>query len=315
MTEFVLILNRVFPIIFMLGLGWWIKRSAFLPESTMNDFKKLVVNVSLPAVLFLSFIDLTLQVSFIVVFVMVFLLCAALFALGFGLKRIQNSPHPYYPYLFTGFEYGMLGVSLFGAAYGLENIGYIAVIALGHEIFIWFVFLAFLLMARDGLQKPSQLAGAFLSAPPIIGIFAGIVFNLLGWRDALYNGIVLGGVMQALGFLSNLTIPLILMIVGYGINLNWGGLRDSLPVLVVRLGILIPLAFVLDRVVLIGWLGLDAMFGVGLFTMLILPPPFIIPLYMRDDMHEERQYINNILMLYSLVTIVIFVTYFMLTSG
>ena len=43
--------------------------------------------------------------------------------------------------LITGFEYGMLAISLFGAAYGLDKIGYIAIVDLGHEIFIWFVFL------------------------------------------------------------------------------------------------------------------------------------------------------------------------------
>ena len=35
---------------------------------------------------------------------------------------------------------------MFASAYGLQNIGYIAVIDLGHEIFIWFVFLALLLI-------------------------------------------------------------------------------------------------------------------------------------------------------------------------
>ena len=82
-----------------------------------------------------------------------------------ALRRRLNVPHPYFPFLMTGFEYGMLGVSLFGSAYGLENIGYIAVADLGHELFIWFVFLALLLMTREGTPARRSLPGRFPARP------------------------------------------------------------------------------------------------------------------------------------------------------
>ena len=47
----------------------------------------------------------------------------------------------------------------------------------------------------------------------------------------------------------------------------------------------------------------------ALFTLLILPPPFIIPLYMKPDMPDERRYVNNVLSLYTIVSIVVFVAY------
>ena len=54
-------------------------------------------------------------------------------------------------------EWRMMGVSLFRSAYGLEKLGYIAVVDLGHEIFIWFIFLAALMVKRDSLETPGQL--------------------------------------------------------------------------------------------------------------------------------------------------------------
>jgi len=68
----------------------------------------------------------------------------------------------------TGFEYGMLAISLFGAAYGLDKVGYIEVVDLGHEIFIWFVFLPMLLIKRDGVQKPREIIKTFISSPVVI---------------------------------------------------------------------------------------------------------------------------------------------------
>ena len=50
-----------------------------------------------------------------------------------------------------------MGVSLFRSAYGLEKLGYIAVVDLGHEIFIWVIFLAALMVKRDSLETPGQL--------------------------------------------------------------------------------------------------------------------------------------------------------------
>lgn len=312
MDDTTLILNRVLPILFLIGLGHWIRRSRFVAESTVDDLRKLVVTLALPSVLFISFLEMKLQTKYLVIFVLVFAINGALFALGRSLKTRLGIEYLYFPFLMTGFEYGMLGVSLFGSAYGLDKIGYIAVIDLGHELFIWFVFLAFLLMLRDGHQDPRQLLRAFLASPVIIGILAGIAFNVLGLREDLYERPVAGAFMAMVQFLAGLTIPLILIIVGYGIKLDRTGIREAAPVIGIRLAILVPLALLLNRLVLRGLLDLEAPFEAGLFTLLVLPPPFIIPLYMKAGLPDERRYVNNVLTLYTVVSIALFTVYFVL---
>ncbi|RPI97039.1 MAG: hypothetical protein EHM39_10150 [Chloroflexi bacterium] len=315
MDETTLIINRVLPILFLIGLGAWIRRRQFLPDSTVDDLRKMVVNLALPSVMFISFLGMQLQAKYLVVFTTLFLVCIALFGLGRLLKRRFDVPYIYYPFLMTGFEYGMMGVSLFGSAYGLDQIGYIAVIDLGHELFIWFVFLALMLMERDGVQQPRQLVNTFFRSPVIIGILGGLLFNVLGAEEFLYERAGTGAIMATLQFLSNLTIPLILIIVGYGIRLDRAGIREAIPVIAVRLVILVPLALLLNAVLIDGLLDLDEAFETALFTLLILPPPFIIPLYMRTDLPDERRYINNVLTLYSVVYVTIFAVYFALNPG
>lgn len=310
MDETTLIINRVLPVFLLIGLGYWIRASQFLSESTIDDLRKIAVNLALPSVLFISFLQIELKSSYFVVFVVLFGLCVALFGLGNFLKQRLNVPYLYFPFLMTGFEYGMLGVSLFGSAYGKDAIGYIAVVDLGHEIFIWFVFLALLLMKRDGLSNPADLAKTFFKSPVIIGILAGILFNILDAQDFLYERAVTGGMMASLEFLSNLTIPLILIIVGYGIKLDRYGLREAALVIAVRLVILVPLALLLNRVLIRELLELEKPFEAALFTLLVLPPPFIIPLYMRSGMADERRYINNVLTLYTLASLGLFALYF-----
>lgn len=306
------IINRVLPIFLLIGLGAWSRRSQFLPERAIDDLRKIAVNLALPSVLFVSFLHIEMRSTYLVIFVVVGALNIALYALGVTLRRRLNVPHPYFPFLMTGFEYGMLGVSLFGSAYGLEHIGYIAVADLGHELFIWFIFLALLLMKRDGLDSPAQLVNAFFRSPVIIAILAGIALNLLGAADFLYEQPITGGIMATLGFLSALTIPLILIIVGYGIKLDRAGLREAALVVGIRLAILIPLALILNAVIIRGLLGLERPFEIALFTLLVMPPPFIIPLYMRQDMPDEKRYVNNVLMVYTAFSLIIFSVYFVL---
>lgn len=312
MDETTQIINRVLPILFLIFLGYWIRRRNFLAESTIEDLRKIAVNLALPAVLFTSFLQIQLKSAYFVIFGLIFALCVGLFWLGQWLKRRLNLPYTYFPFLMTGFEYGMLGISLFGSAYGLEKIGYIAIVDLGHEIFIWFVFLALLLMKRDGLQKPTELVQSFFKSPVIIAILLGIILNIVGAQEALYRLPITGALMATLQFLGNLTIPIILIIVGYGIKLDRYGIKEALLVVAIRLIILIPLALILNTFVIGELLHLEKPFAAALFTLLILPPPFIIPLYMRPGVAEEKRYINNVLTLYTVISIAIYTVYFIL---
>jgi len=313
MNQTVQIINRVLPILLLLLLGIWIRHKNFLFDKTIDELRKVVVNIALPAVLFISFLNIELKSAYFVIFMVMFLLCVALFFLGNILRKVFKIRYSYFPYLITGFEYGMLAVSLFGAAYGLDKIGYIAVADLGHEIFIWFVFLPLLLVKRDGVQKPKEIIRTFMSTPVVIAILASLFLNVIGASRLLYELPITGGVMATLTFLSNLTVPLILIIVGYGVKINREGLKEALLVAVIRLGIMIPLVLILNTYLIRNYLQLDRFFEIAMFTLLIMPPPFIVPLYTSEQLDgEEKSYINNVLTIHTIISVFIFLVYFIL---
>jgi hypothetical protein len=135
----------------------------------------------------------------------------------------------------------------------------------------------------------------------------------LGGQELLYQLPITGALMTTFEFLGHLTIPLILIIVGYGIKINRAGLKDALFVALIRLGILLPLALFLNVYLIRGVLHLEKLFEAALFTLLILPPPFIIPLYARSNLDiEEKQYINNTLTIHTIISVSIFIIYFVL---
>ncbi|HNB54347.1 MAG TPA: hypothetical protein PK530_20540 [Anaerolineales bacterium] len=305
------ILNQVLPILFLMGLGAWIRRTQFLTAPIIEALQKLVINVALPSVLFISFLKIEFQPAYFVLFVLIFGLCVGLFLLGRALHKGFNLRYASFPYLTTGFEYGLLGISLFGAAYGLDKIGFIAVVDLGHEFFVWFLFLPLLLVRRDGVQKPREIIRAFLSAPVVLAILSGLLFNALRAQTWLYEAPVTGAFIHTLELLGQLTVPLMLIVVGYGIQITLTGAKEALWVVLIRMGVLIPLAVGLNVFLLRGILHLDPWFETALFTLLILPPPFIVPLYSPATLSgEEKQYLNNVLTLHTILSVAVFVVVF-----
>jgi len=311
MDQTIEILNKVLPVPLLIGLGFLLGRRRILSHETIGQLRTMVLTLALPAVLFLSFLDMELDASYLLLVLFMFALCLVLWLLGQLAKRLFRVDSDYFPFLLTGFEYGMLGISLFGTAFGIEHIGPIAVTALGHEIFIWFLFLPLLLIKRDGKQNLAATAKSFITSPVIIAILASLGLNALGARDLLYELPLTGAILEAGRFLGYLTVPLVLIIIGYGIRFERGALGRAFGIVGYRLALLIPLALLVCRYFIRELLGLPPIFEIAMFSFLILPPPFIIPLFVRKNLGtEEHALINNTLTIHALVSIVVYIIYF-----
>lgn len=306
------IISRIVPIILLLLLGKWLQLKSLISPKTVVDLKKLVVNIALPALLFLSFFNMDLQARYFWLVPVVFAICVLLYLLGIGLHRVLNVQGTYFPFLITGFENGMMGISLFGAAYGMAQLGKFALIDLGQETFIWFVYVALLIHKRDQKTNPGQLIKMFATSPVIIGVVAGLTLNILGVPERIESIPLAEGVLNTINMLGSTTIPLILIVVGYGIRLDMEKLIYSARVIIIRLLVNIPLALLVNRFFIWGVLGLGVGFEAALFTMMILPPPFILTLYMPQDFEEEVHNVDNTLTLHSIVSIIVFIIYYAL---
>ncbi len=311
-TQLVQIINRIIPIIALILLGKWFQARGFMAGNSILDLKKLVVKIALPAVLFLSFLTVDFQLEYFWFLPVVLVYCVFLYVLGSILRRTLPNTDRYFPFLTTGFEYGMLGVSLFGAAYGLDQVGKIAIVDLGQETFIWFIYVALLMHDRDGGAQPGRLIKMFASSPVILAIITGLILNFLGLADLLAGWAVTGGLLVALEWVASLTIPLILLVVGYGLQFDFAELAYAGRLILIRLSVNIPAALLLNRFFVRGWMGLGQGFEAALFTLFILPPPFILTLFMNQDDEQAIHRVDSTLTLHTVVTIIVFVIYYSL---
>ncbi len=305
-----LIFSKLLPVILLILLGYILKKTGIITDTGTDIIKKLIVDVGLPAVLFLSFLNITLDISFIFIIAGMFLLNVLLLVFGKAAGKI-NKQNKYTPFLFTGFEYGMFALGVFGAAYGENAISYIAVMDLGHELFIWFVFVTVLTAVSGQKKSLGETFGSFFKSPIIAGILLGLIGNAIGLEELMDSSSYFQGIKTTIEMVGNLTAPLILITIGAGLYFSRNGLKFAFITLAVRIPVVLLLFFSLGALLKKGF-ALPFAFEAALYTLLIAPPPFIIPLFIPKEAKSERGEINAVLTLYTLASLVLFIIFFAL---
>ena len=300
-------LFKVLPVLFLISFGYFLGRRGFFNPAIQGELKQLIVNIALPSSLFLAFARVRLQSSYFLIIGIMFLACLLVFNGSRRFQSLTKINSPFFPFLMTGFEAGMLGYAIFGAVYGQENLYKLGVIDLGQVTFVFFI----LVPALEGFASRSrpaiQVLLSFLKTPVILAILGGIVLNQSGLFGYLSDFALFQSLLSALTMLASLTTPLVALVIGSEIRLNFAQLKAPLRTSLLRLGVWVPSAVLFSLLVVRNLLGLDPVFQAAVLTMAILPPPYVIPLYMGAGQPEDQAYVVNTLSLYTLITLFAYV--------
>jgi len=307
--DYFLIISKVLPIFVMIMTGYILRKINFFPENIVDSLKRLVVNIGLPSLLFTAFATVSFEPKYLLLFGLTFGICALLLLIGKILKRLLNSESIYFPLLLTGFEAGMIGYSLYTVAFGIENLFEFALIDFGHVAFIFSVFVALMIKISDSSKSPNFLL-SFIKSPPIIGVLGGIVLGSLGVFKDVESNYLTQAIYQTFQYLGALVVPLICLIIGYDIKFSKYNIGSAIKITSVRLLISTTLAILLGDLVIVKIFGFDSGFKRALITLMILPPPFIMPLFIKTENQKEMQIVLNTLYLHTLVSLIVFTIIF-----
>lgn len=300
-------LFKVVPVILLLFLGYLLGQRKFFSPETVAELKKLVVNVTLPAALFLAFARVSLEPRLLIIPVVIFSACLIVFVACRRWVPAAWSEQRYFPYLMTGFEAGMLGYAIFGAVYGQDNLFKFGLVDLGQVTFVFFILVPALQSEISGAQRFSDTLRAFFKTPVILAILGGVLLNQSGIYDRASGQAWYGSLETTLGLLGGMTTPLVSLIIGSELKLKLAGLSKPARTLLIRLFIWAPAGLLFSLVVVGPLLNLDRVYQAAVMTMAILPPPFVVPMFMKNASLEETAYVVNTLSLFTLVTLGAFV--------
>jgi malate permease and related proteins len=300
------------PVFIILAVGFLTRRLGIIGAPAITGLKNVLIKIALPGALFMAFAAADMRVENIWIFLSIFCFCVILYFLGGLLHRLVPGvfPDEYTNGYFTGFEFGMIGIGLFTAIWGMERLPTIAMIAFGHEVFIWFVYVPILESRKTGKVHVGKIVKDFFQTPTVIAILLGVLVNVTGIYPKLSSVTVGMALLNCLKMLTAMVAPLILLMIGHSLTFKKIPLKKSIALLLTRWSAVLGLGYALNTL-MNRMMTLDDFFPVAFYAFILLPPPFILPLFMKRDLDEEITFFSELLIYY---TVLSFIGYVVLMS-
>ena len=298
METIISVIETVLPVFLALGMGMFCRSKQFITREGVDVLKKVIVNLTLPFVLFNAFATTEYSISALILPVTIFAVSTIMLLLGFGIIKASRMQSRLAPFLASGFEAGMLGFSLFALLFPNESASKFAMLVLGQEFFVFTLYKTLLV----GKTDTKAILKDFTTSPTLIAVILGLITGATGLYGKLHQWGV-GGILDAVtGFISAPTGMIILLCVGFDLVIREIPWKKTGGLVAMRLGIaavMVALLILLNRTVLNGMI-----FEGALVLLFILPPPYIIPVF--TDEPGERVQISSALSAMTLVTMILF---------
>ena len=291
------VLKTVLPVVFALVVGMMCRVKNFISREGIDSLKKVVVNITLPFVLVNALATAQYDRSSLLVPAVIFVACCLALVIGIGLSKLMRlGKLP--AYLATGFECGMLGYALFGLLFPEEATSNFAIPDLGQTVFVFTLYKALL----SGKDSKKAVVRDILTSPIIWAIVAGVLIGATGLYGLMEQVGVSPILDEMTAFISAPTGMIILLVVGYDLNLRQIKLKDTFSLIALRLvtmGVVLVLVLLLNKFVLGGMIHVGA-----IILMFLLPPPYVLPIFSTDE--SQRARLSSAISALTLVTMILF---------
>lgn len=298
------IAQMVVPVIIMICLGWVCRRKQYIDSRGLAGLKGLIGNITLPAVLFNAFLTAEYNMRVLLVFAVVYTGFGIALGFGFLTRRLVKPYDRFMPFLLTCAEGGMLGYALFALIAGSGATSVFATVDIGQTVFAYTVFMSGLKIMDGRKTGVKDVLCSLASNKACIGMAAGILLGVSGAGRVVLGSAVGGIVKDLISFITAPTAGVILIIVGYELELKKELLGPVFKTVCLRLGILAAVlaagSFVIFTVT-----PFDKELFMAMLLMYSLPAPFIIPLY--ADTGRDGAYISTTLSVGTLMTVLFFI--------
>ncbi len=292
------VLQTALPVFAALGLGMVCRSRGFLKQSGVDALKWVVLNITLPFMLFNAFATAQYSFKALAVPAAVFLLCCVCLFCGLLAVKLFALGGNVAGFLSAGFEAGMLGYALFALLYPNHAPSEFALPDLGQTLFVFTVY-KLLLSGKSGFKAVCR---DMVTSPVLWAVAAGVLTGATGLYTALHRWGA-GGILDNLtSFLSAPTGMIILLTVGYDLVLKEISWKQTAGLIVMRLvfaAVFYALLVLLNRTILNG-----ALFEGAALLLAILPPPYVLPVFSKEP--GERVQLSSALSAMTVITIILF---------
>ncbi len=292
------ILESTLPVFLALALGMLCRSRNFLSREGVDALKKVVLNITLPAVLINAFATAEYSLAALVLPICMYALCCLALVLGKAIIRVTGMKSRLAPFLATGFEAGMLGYALFALLYPDVSISQFALPDIGQTLFVFTLFKILI----SGEKNPRAILKDMAATPILWAVLVGVLLGATGLYGKMTQWGISGILDSLTGFVSAPTAMIILLTVGYDLvfrEIRWKEVAGLVTMRIAVAAVVLVAFVALNRTLLNGML-----FEGAALVMCILPPPYVIPVF--SDEPEERVRISSALSALTLTAVVLF---------
>ncbi|WP_304943218.1 AEC family transporter [Vallitalea guaymasensis] len=304
------LISKVMPILILFLIGFLIRKTNFLSKESIDGIKKIVIDMALPAVLFIAFVNIELKKEYVGLIFSIILLCSIMLCIGFLLTKIPKISNPVLPFVLCGFTFGLLGIPLYITVFGETNLPSMAIMGVGHEFFLWIIYMSAVKLVFSNEKLSLKTLKGFLTSPLIIALVLGITINVLGLSNLLHEQPVLNGLYVTLEYFSQIATPLILIVIGYGLSFDKEFTKYTIIYVIMRYAIMLTVGYLIKFLIIDRFMTFDKYLEYAYFTLLILPPPFSLSIFVaRYGDEKNAKLVNNITVATTCVCVITYIVY------
>lgn len=300
------VLQIVMPVLVMIILGMLCRKWKILTGEGVANMKVLVTNVMLPVAIFhaLATAEYNKETGILILIMLIMLIVS--FSLGFVLKPFLKGKYQrYLPFMVSVYEGGLMAYPLYTSLCGSENLSHVAVLDIAGLLFGFSIYMGMLGQVEDGgkidvkkLFSSAIRTPAFIAS--VLGIIAGLSKIIIILLDSPF-----GGVYQSVeNILTTSVTAIILLVVGYSMELNANLLNPCITTILLRM--------ILQGVMMAGVLfavhslvGDSQIVNLAIITYMSSPATFSMQTFMKDE--EGSAYVSTTNSMYCLVSILVYI--------
>lgn len=278
------VLQIVMPVLVMIILGMLCRKWKILTGEGVANMKVLVTNVMLPVAIFhaLATAEYNKETGILILIMLIMLIVS--FSLGFVLKPFLKGKYQrYLPFMVSVYEGGLMAYPLYTSLCGSENLSHVAVLDIAGLLFGFSIYMGMLGQVEDGgkidvkkLFSSAIRTPAFIAS--VLGIIAGLSKIIIILLDSPF-----GGVYQSVeNILTTSVTAIILLVVGYSMELNANLLKPCITTILIRM--------ILQGVMMAGVLfavhslvGDSQIVNLAIITYMSSPATFSMQTFMKDE--------------------------------
>ena len=295
------VIQMVLPVLVMIGVGYLCNRKQIFDMNGLKGLKALLGDILLPVMLFNAFFTASYSLRVVVVFLVVYIGFGIAIAVGFLLRRFVKPYGKFLPFLLASAEGGMLGYALYGLTVGSQT-GFAAV-DLGQTVFAYTAWLGLLTSVDGGKVEAKSLLKNMFSNKCFLGMALGIVLGAFGIGNLVMSSEAGKIVSSVIGIFTAPISAIVLLMVGYELNLKRELLLPVAKTILFRL-VIMAVLLAAGNLIIFQLFPFDKELEIALMILYALPAPFIIPIF--ADVGEDGEYVSTSLSVHTLVTVLLY---------